>query len=193
MKKTYFTEEEKKEAIRINKQKYREKNKEKLSKLRKEYYEKNKEKEKDLAQKYRYENKEKVKETSKNYSKNNRSKINEYHKNRLKNDPVYKVKYNFKMALLKAFKRNGFSKNSNSVNILGCSYEELKNHIESLWEPWMSWDNHGLYNGEEGYGWDIDHVKPLSTAKTEEDIIRLNHYSNLQPLCSKINRDIKRG
>ena len=38
----------------------------------------------------------------------------------------------------------------------------------------------------------LDHVVPLSTAKKEEDIIKLNHYTNLQPLCSKINRDIKK-
>lgn len=42
------------------------------------------------------------------------------------------------------------------------------------------------------YSWDIDHIVPLSTATTEEDLIRLNHYTNLQPLCSKVNRDIKR-
>ena len=57
----------------------------------------------------------------------------------------------------------------------------------------MSWENKGLYNGELNYGWDIDHIIPLDTAKTEEDVIRLNHYSNLQPLCSKINRDIKKN
>jgi hypothetical protein len=32
--------------------------------------------------------------------------------------------------------------------------------------------------------WDIDHIIPISSAKTKEDIIRLNHYTNLQPLCS---------
>ena len=56
----------------------------------------------------------------------------------------------------------------------------------------MNWNNRGLYNGELNYGWDIDHIIPLSSAKTEEEMILLNHYSNLQPLCSKINRDIKR-
>ena len=56
----------------------------------------------------------------------------------------------------------------------------------------MTWENRGLYNGEFNYGWDIDHIIPLSSAETEEDIIKLNHYTNLQPLCSKINRDIKK-
>ena len=57
----------------------------------------------------------------------------------------------------------------------------------------MTWENHGKYNNSEGYGWDIDHIIPISMAKTEEDVIKLNHYSNLQPLCSKINRNVKRG
>lgn len=57
----------------------------------------------------------------------------------------------------------------------------------------MTWENKGLYNGELNFGWDIDHIIPISSAKSEEDIIRLNHFSNLQPLCSKINRDIKKN
>ena len=56
----------------------------------------------------------------------------------------------------------------------------------------MNWENRGLFNGEINYGWDIDHIIPLSTAKTKEDLIKLNHYTNLQPLCSKINRYIKK-
>lgn len=55
----------------------------------------------------------------------------------------------------------------------------------------MDWNNYGKYNGELNYGWDIDHIIPMSTAKTENDVIRLNHLTNLQPLCGKINRDIK--
>ena len=56
----------------------------------------------------------------------------------------------------------------------------------------MSWENYGKYNGELNYGWDIDHIIPLSTAKTEDDIYTLSNYINLQPLCSKINRDVKK-
>ncbi len=40
-------------------------------------------------------------------------------------------------------------------------------------------------------GWDIDHVIPTSKAKTIQDVIKINHYTNLQPLCSYINRDVK--
>lgn len=57
----------------------------------------------------------------------------------------------------------------------------------------MNWDNRGPHNGTPDYGWDIDHIIPLKTATCESDIIRLNHYTNLQPLCSYINRDVKRS
>ena len=90
-------------------------------------------------------------------------------------------------------KRHGYSKKSRSYEILGCSFEMFKERIESLWQPWMNWDNYGKYNGTPNYGWDIDHITPLSSAKIEQDVINLNHYSNLQPLCSYINRDVKRN
>ena len=95
-------------------------------------------------------------------------------------------------AISNSLKRNGYSKKTRTFNILGCTFDEFKIHIESQFEPWMTWEIHGLYNGELNYGWDIDHIIPLSSAKTEEEIIKLNHYTNFQPLCSKINRDIKR-
>lgn len=56
----------------------------------------------------------------------------------------------------------------------------------------MTWENKGLYNGELRYGWDIDHKIPISSASDEDDIVKLNHYTNLQPLCSYTNRYIKR-
>jgi hypothetical protein len=116
-----------------------------------------------------------------------------YVKERCKTDSMFKLKERIRTLIRSSFKLKGVRKNSKTIQILGCSFEQFKQHLESKFEPWMNWDNYGLYNGSEGYGWDIDHIIPLSSAKTEVDIIKLNHYTNLQPLCSKVNRDIKRG
>jgi hypothetical protein len=44
----------------------------------------------------------------------------------------------------------------------------------------MSWNNHGLYNGDFDYGWDIDHIIPLSSAKTDDEVIKLRKELNLE-------------
>ena len=84
-------------------------------------------------------------------------------------------------------KNNGFKKNTKTTIILGCSIEEFKLHLESKFEPWMNWDNHGKFTGNYNETWQIDHIVPISSAKTEEEVLRLNNYTNFQPLCSKIN------
>lgn len=56
----------------------------------------------------------------------------------------------------------------------------------------MTWENRGKYNGQFYYGWDIDHIMPISSANTIDDVHKLSHYTNFQPLCSHINRDIKK-
>lgn len=116
-----------------------------------------------------------------------------YHHKRYKTDDAYKFKINVRNLIQKAFIYNDFIKTSKTIQILGCSFEEFRTYLEAKFEPWMTWENRGLYNGNSDYGWDIDHIIPLSSAKTMEDIIRLNHYTNFQPLCSHINRDIKRN
>ncbi len=117
---------------------------------------------------------------------------NKRQRERYKEDDLYRLKYNFRIRLNDIFKIKDFNKTKSSTEILGCSYKYLKSYLESKFEPWMTWENKGLYNGEFNYGWDIDHIIPLSTANTIEEIISLNHFTNLQPLCSKINRDIKK-
>ena len=91
-----------------------------------------------------------------------------------------------------AFKRKGFKKQSKTGEIIGCDYNTLKAHIESQFEPWMTWEKHGRYNGRPNYGFEIDHIIPLSSAKTEAELIRLCYYTNLQPLCGYVNRVIKK-
>jgi hypothetical protein len=115
-----------------------------------------------------------------------------YYRERRKLDVLFALKSGIVRLIRTSINRGGFTKKSKTVDILGCSYEEFKNYIESKFEPWMTWENKGKYNGHLNYGWDIDHIIPLSSATCEADILRLNHYTNLQPLCSKINRDVKR-
>lgn len=58
----------------------------------------------------------------------------------------------------------------------------------------MNWGNYGNWNGvptEPNTAWDIDHIIPSSSAKTEEELLKLNHYTNLKPLCSFTNRWVK--
>jgi len=159
--------------IEYNK-KYRTKNRENIKKYNKKYESENKEKRKE----YRYINKDVI---------NEKKRI--YYKKRVSNDIIFRISRKFRNIVYKSVR----NKNSSSELILGCKFEEFKFYIESKFEIWMSWENYGKYNGELNYGWDIDHIIPLSSGKNEEDIIKLNHYTNLQPLCSKINRHIKSG
>lgn len=197
-----------KEINKKGSKKYKTKNKTKILEQQKEYREinndkiinyreMNKEKIKGINSEYYQTNKEKLKPAQKDYYKKNKIKIskykNEYKKKRILTDPLFKLKESIKTSIYIAFKRNGYTKKSRTYNILGCSYNELKQYIESQFLSWMSWDNHGLYNGTLDYGWDIDHKTPLSSAGTEEELLKLCNYTNLQPLCSKVNRDIKRN
>ena len=136
-------------------------------------------------------------EKQKLYRERNKEKIQSYHRNyvkeRKKNDSLYKLKFNTKVLINNIIKNRGFIKKNKTHEIIGCSYEDFKKYLESKFEPWMSWDNYGLYNGIGNYGWDLDHIIPISSAITENDVIKLNHYTNLQPLCSFINRNVKKN
>jgi len=179
------------------------KNKEELSEKQKIYYVENK---KDILEyqiKYNSENKNKILERKKEYYQDNKDKSKKYRlenrekrnlsiKKRKESNSLFKLKENIRTSIYVSFSRNGYTKKSRTHEILGCSFEYFKKHIESKFESWMTWDNYGLYNGDFNFGWDIDHITPTSSAKTEQELIKLNHYTNLQPLCSKVNRDIKR-
>lgn len=157
---------------------------EKVSKRKKEY-----------MSKYIKDNKDKIKVQKDKWREINKDKLkkqrNQWNKIQLQNT-IYNLSRSISSSIRKAFKRSGFSKKSKTIEILGCSFNDFKIYLESKFEPWMTWENKGLYNGEINYGWDIDHIIPLSSASSEDDVIKLNHYTNLQPLCSKLNRDIKK-
>jgi len=164
------------EIIKIKAKTYRDNNKESLNKIKKDWRKDNPEKAKQWFKNNPERVKELARQSAKNFRKNNRITVN--------------IRNLIRLNLTK----KGFHKKSKTNEILGCSFEYFNKYLESKFETWMSWDNYG--NPKDGIyelnkTWDIDHIIPLSTASTEEDIIKLNHYSNLQPLCSYFNRFIK--
>lgn len=156
--------------------------KESISKHNKKRYSSNPQKANEASKKWRKNNREKMRENNKNYTKK-RNLI----------DPLFKLSGRVRNMINQSLKKNKYTKTSKTEKILGCSFESFKNHLESNFKSWMNWDNHGIYNGELNYGWDIDHIIPLSSAITEEELLKLCNFKNLQPLCSKTNRDIKKN
>jgi hypothetical protein len=148
------------------------------------------------SKEWRVQNKDRVKEVSRNLYLKHKDARREprriYIKEKRKNDPLFSIASTLRNNIRNSFLKCGFDKSKKTEEIIGCSFEEFQIYLESKFEIWMNWENKGKYNGEFNYGWDIDHIKPISSAKTEDEVIRLNHYTNLQPLCSKINRDIKK-
>lgn len=119
------------------------------------------------------------KKRMKSYRKNKAKEITRY-MDRRNTDLLFRLKVNIRSRI------NAFIKNNPTLNrpskikeYLGCSKEELKVHLENQFKGGMSWDNYGE--------WHIDHIIPLSYAKTDEELYKLCHYTNLQPLWARDN------
>lgn len=203
--KKYYTDN--KEDILNRVKEYYSENIEKVSEYKRSYATDNKDKLYNYMHNYYIENKEELDAKNKKYDIENRKSLNIIRNKRNKdnsevlnrkkrerrlNDPVYRISQNIRTYIRYCIKSKGLQKKTKTQTILGCSYDEFRLYLESKFEPWMNWDNYGKHNGEINYGWDIDHILPIASAVTEEDIIKLNHHSNLQPLCSHINRYVKK-
>jgi hypothetical protein len=87
--------------------------------------------------------------------------------------PIARVIANSRTRIKQALRE---AKTDKSLKYIGCSADALRIHLESQFKDGMSWENYGYR------GWHIDHIVPLCSASTEEELIPLLHYSNLQPL-----------
>ena len=129
---------------------------------------------------YRIKNFEKEIQRRKKYFSENKEKIYERHKNKKEIDAILKITINMRARINIFLKSKDVKKQNKTFEIVGCSPKFLKEHIEKQFTEGMSWDLMGKYIH-------IDHKIPLSSAKTEEDIYKLCHYTNLQPLWAKDN------
>lgn len=118
----------------------------------------------------------------------NRAKVtqrqNGWSKAKLRVDPVFALKKRIRSLISNSFLSHGSSKNKETQQILGCTFEQFMIHIERQFTKGMGWDR----MGKEIH---IDHILPLATAKDVQDVIALNHFTNLRPMWAVEN--IKKG
>lgn len=179
-----------KDKIQQYKKEYRQRNKNKIRKYNKQYirkcaeYDKDKmEKIRESRKKYYLKNRDKIYQIKKIYRKINKNKLNryarKYREKRMKIDPIYVLIKRIRNRNRQFIKSKNLFKTKHFVDYIGCSGEELKIHLEKQFQDGMTWENINK--------WHLDHIVPISTAKTIEDVYKLNHYTNLQPLWAEDN------
>ena len=99
-----------------------------------------------------------------------------YKRERMKRDITFKILHRLRTRILLVL--HGKKKVESSLNLLGCSAEYLKKHLEAQFKDDMSWENYGIK------GWHIDHIKPCASFDLSiiEEQKECFHYTNLQPL-----------
>ena len=152
---------------KIVRDKWREENKERLYKKSNQWNKDNREIMNISAKKYREANRDKIRQDKNRQRKELEAK-----------DPLSLMKRRLRNRTGTAFRRMSWNKKG-TVDLLGAEYQVVFDRITSLFTEGMSWENREL--------WHIDHIIPLDSATTEEELIKLCHYTNLQPLWAKDN------
>lgn len=156
---------------------YRDSHKEHYSEYHKEYRKNNRE---DLIKRQKEYNKSHFKER-RQYRLNHLEDIRQYYHTRKEMDVLYKFIIQTRNCIRESIKRKGYTKKSKTFDIVGCDFDTLMNHLRET------------FKNNYGYDWDgqedvhIDHIIPLATAKTEEEVLKLCHYKNLQLLKAQDN------
>lgn len=163
-----------KKCMNTNSLTYYTNNVEKISEKNKEFRKENPEINKEKCKTFREKNPESFKKWLEKNKEHRKNYINNYNL-----DPKNKIKNSLRSRINELMNKK--YNNPRTLNLVGCDYEFLIGYIESKFTKNMSWDNYGYY------GWHLDHITPLSTAKTEKEIYNLYHYTNLQPLWAEDN------
>lgn len=133
----------------------------------------------ELARKYR----DKKQAYDMAYRKKNAKKIDtrvyQWRTQRKQRDPLFRFKEQLRCRVSSAFRSIKKDKPKQSFLLLGGSLDEIKKHIEKQFTDGMTWQNYGK--------WHADHIIPICSAQTQEEMIKLCHYMNLQPLWALDN------
>jgi hypothetical protein len=119
------------------------------------------------------------------YAETHKPERNVYEKKKRNADPLYKLKHSIRTRTNNFFRNKGKARNTKMTKLLGCSWAELKAHIEAKFTEGMTWENHGE--------WHNDHIRPLASFDLTNpfELAQAFHYTNLQPLWGLDN--IRKG
>ena len=173
------------DKIKETRKRHYEENKEKIKGYKAEYYKNNKDRLSKKFHEYYLENSEQLKEYQKEYRVNNHKKYYSrklrYKYNKIATNEVFKLKEQLRNMLRWSFRRKGYLKSKRTKEIIGCDVDFFINYLKET------------FKNNYGYEWDgkesvhIDHIIPLATANTEEEVLKLCHYTNLQLLKASDN------
>jgi len=172
------------EKQREYQRKWHAENAEKQREKSREWYAENKERKKEYSRKWKAEKKEKVREYNRKWKAENPEYHSTWKKEKYHTDRCYKLRVIVSKSVNKALKE-GKGGESILPYVDWNSYEEMKEHIESQFEDWMTWDNHGE--------WHIDHIKPQSvllegvTSMDDPKFRECWALENLRPLEAREN------
>lgn len=175
-----------KESQALKKAAYAQANREKIRVYQAAYRKDNREKMSALDKTYRAKNSEQLRIRSADYRAKNIQKIAtylaEYQKARLKADPLFRLASSLRCRMRLAFKSQRAEKTRATLDLVGCTKEELRQHLASQFRDGMTLENHGKV-------WHIDHIRPCASFDLSDpnQVTLCFHYSNLQPLFAGEN------
>jgi hypothetical protein len=133
---------------------------------------------KDYRKNYYEKNRERLLKEQKEYCKNPEVKklINKQRVEKKKTNPQFAIACRLRNRILKALKLVGAVKSKSTMELLGCSFEFLKQHIENQFRDGMCWEDRSSFH--------IDHIRPLDSFDlTDSELLKAAcHWTNLQPL-----------
>jgi hypothetical protein len=148
---------------------------------------------------YRKNNKDKIKEYNKKYDEEHKGYRTIAQRNRRRNNLSVRLHSLISCSIYMSLKKSGGSKNGRTcLMYLDYTMNQLKSHLQSLFEPWMNWSNWGIYNHETWndddpltWTWQIDHIIPKSnfpyTSMEDDNFKKCWALSNLRPYSAKQN------
>lgn len=155
---------------------FRERNPGRMKELCANYYENNKQHVIDRVKEHNKNNQEQCKINHQKWEKKSNYQMKRYY-----SDPNYRLIKVQRARIRNALK--GLNKSQTTQELIGCTVEELKAHLESQFESWMTWDNYGKY------GWHVDHIIPISKfdLTDEQQLKEACNFKNLKPMHWRAN------